>query len=320
MTIAGRTWSSPAAMCRACASITTMRAGIQRAGICCRQHAEREYSGAAVADLNGDYRRELLLGNIQTGTVPIYSAEWHRAVRQSRRAADGRGRPSAFRLRRWTTAATCTCTWATGRVARAPTARRRRCGAVDGAVLYPWDTQAHTTSADSWTSVQLHAQVRRLHRRRAHRPGDRLGLRHQRDAAQCRRRPGAWHFENETDRDRSLPMRTAWAAHCWTSTMTAIWSGSSRPCAIPPAHRWATGASRATGCIAMPARRSTLPSPTSPSRPACATATGAGAPARRISTMTASSTCSMSTASATSRMTWSRPRTPHAICRAITTA
>jgi cytochrome c peroxidase len=34
---------------------------------------EREYSGSAIADLNGDYRRELVLGNVNPGTVPIYS-------------------------------------------------------------------------------------------------------------------------------------------------------------------------------------------------------------------------------------------------------
>jgi cytochrome c peroxidase len=37
--------------------------------------SEREFTGTAVADLNGDYRRELLLSNIKPGSVPVYSAD-----------------------------------------------------------------------------------------------------------------------------------------------------------------------------------------------------------------------------------------------------
>ncbi len=36
---------------------------------------EPEHSGAAIADLNGDYRRELVLGNIKPGDVPVFSAD-----------------------------------------------------------------------------------------------------------------------------------------------------------------------------------------------------------------------------------------------------
>lgn len=63
----------------------------------------RELTGAALADLNGDYRRELVFGNVSSGAVPVYARNSGQAgapVYQQRRrhvlgarARMGHGRP-----------------------------------------------------------------------------------------------------------------------------------------------------------------------------------------------------------------------------------
>ena len=107
---------------------------------------DKSYTGAASVDLNGDFRRELLFGNLFNDTVPVY------AKRESGRyesianlpmtrptygisaaPLDASGFPY-FYLGHWSglgTAGTAPALWKN-----------------DGAALYPWDAQAGTTAND----------------------------------------------------------------------------------------------------------------------------------------------------------------------------
>lgn len=107
--------------------------------------SEREFSGAALADLNGDYRRELILGNVHAGAIPVYSRDGGRygkvaelpMVRPtfgiSFAPLDSTGYPYLY-FAHWS--------GGTGTNGKSPALWRN-----DGARLYPWDTPARTTSA-----------------------------------------------------------------------------------------------------------------------------------------------------------------------------
>ena len=106
---------------------------------------EKSYTGTASVDLNGDYRRELLFGNLFTGAVPIFAQG--RSGRYEPIAdlpmtrptfgisfapLDAGGFPYFF-LGHWSglgTAGTAPALWKN-----------------DGAALYPWDGEAGTTSS-----------------------------------------------------------------------------------------------------------------------------------------------------------------------------
>ncbi len=107
---------------------------------------EREFSGAALADLNGDYRRELILGNVHAGSVPVYAS--NNAGQYGKIAdlpmvrptfgisfapLDASGYPYLY-LAHWS--------GGTGTNGKSPALWRS-----DGAQLYPWDVPGRTTSA-----------------------------------------------------------------------------------------------------------------------------------------------------------------------------
>ena len=107
---------------------------------------EKSYTGAASADLNGDYRRELLFGNLFNDSLPIFAqgaSGRYQAVADlpmtrptfgiSFAPLDASGFPY-FYLGHWSglgTAGTAPALWKN-----------------DGAALYPWDAEAGTTSSD----------------------------------------------------------------------------------------------------------------------------------------------------------------------------
>ena len=104
------------------------------------------YTGAASVDLNGDYRRELLLGNLFTGAVPVFAQGQSGSYEpiaelpmtrptfgMSSAPLDQSGFPYLY-LGHWSglgTAGTAPALWKN-----------------DGAALYPWDAEANTTSSD----------------------------------------------------------------------------------------------------------------------------------------------------------------------------
>ena len=106
---------------------------------------EKSYTGTASVDLNGDYRRELLLGNLFTGAIPVFAqgqSGRYRAIADlpmtrptfgiSFAPLDSGGFPYFF-LGHWSglgTAGTAPALWKN-----------------DGAALYPWDGEAGTTSS-----------------------------------------------------------------------------------------------------------------------------------------------------------------------------
>ncbi len=107
---------------------------------------EREFSGTGVADLNGDYRRELVLGNIKPGPVAIYSADVKGRYNEigqlpmvrptfgiSFAPMDDTGYLYTY-LAHWS--------GGTGTSGTSPAMWR-----TDGTHMYPWDGKAHTTSA-----------------------------------------------------------------------------------------------------------------------------------------------------------------------------
>ncbi len=107
---------------------------------------EPEYTGAAIADLNGNYRRELILGNIKSHSVPVLArdeAGYYSPVASLPMARptygisfaplDATGYPYLF-LAHW--GATL------GTDGTSPALWRN-----DGTTLTPWDVQAQTSSA-----------------------------------------------------------------------------------------------------------------------------------------------------------------------------
>ncbi len=108
--------------------------------------AEREFSGAAIVDLNGDYRRELLFGNIKPGEVPVYGQDGagqyakvgalpmvRPTFGMSFAPLDGSGYPYLF-LAHWS--------GGTGTSGTSPALWKN-----DGAELRPWDGPGRTSSA-----------------------------------------------------------------------------------------------------------------------------------------------------------------------------
>jgi enediyne biosynthesis protein E4 len=107
--------------------------------------AELRFTGSGIADLNGDYRRELVLGNFRTGHAPIYAQDGSGTYESiallpmtrttfglSFAPLDSSGYPYLY-LAHWSgngTAGTAPALWKN-----------------DGAKLYPWDAQAGTDSA-----------------------------------------------------------------------------------------------------------------------------------------------------------------------------
>ncbi|MCY4340605.1 MAG: FG-GAP-like repeat-containing protein [Gammaproteobacteria bacterium] len=107
--------------------------------------SEKSYTGAASIDLNGDYRRELLLGNLFTDAVPVLAqvqSGYYTPIANlpmtrptygiSAAPLDTRGFPY-FYLGHWSdvgTAGTAPALWKN-----------------DGAALYPWDAGAGTSSS-----------------------------------------------------------------------------------------------------------------------------------------------------------------------------
>jgi len=106
---------------------------------------EREFSGAALADLNGDYRRELILGNVQAGSVPVYASSpgGYSKIADlpmvrptfgiSFAPLDASDYPYLY-LAHWS--------GGTGTNGKSPALWRS-----DGTRLYPWDGPGRTTSA-----------------------------------------------------------------------------------------------------------------------------------------------------------------------------
>lgn len=107
---------------------------------------EREYTGTAVADLDGDYRRELLFGNLKPGAIPVFGASG--TGRYQKLAELPMIRPTYgisfapldatgdlhFYLAHWSAA--------TGTEGGSPALWRYSAGNA-----YPWDHAARTTSA-----------------------------------------------------------------------------------------------------------------------------------------------------------------------------
>lgn len=105
-----------------------------------------EFSGAAIADLDGDYRRELLLGNVKPGAVLVYAqngASMYQVAATlpmqrptygiSFAPLDSTGQPY-FYLAHWAAGS--------GTEGTAPALWRS-----DGETLRPWDTKGRTSSA-----------------------------------------------------------------------------------------------------------------------------------------------------------------------------
>jgi cytochrome c peroxidase len=105
---------------------------------------ERRYTGAGIADLNGDYRRELVIGNLRTGAVPVYAQNGASEYEQiatlpmtrttfgiSFAPLDASGYPYLY-LAHWS---------GNGTAGTAPALLKN-----DGANLYPWDAAAGTGS------------------------------------------------------------------------------------------------------------------------------------------------------------------------------
>jgi hypothetical protein len=105
----------------------------------------RLFTGAAVADLNGDYRREILLANLYNGHVPVYAATdgaqygpiaelpmARHTYGISFAPLDDSGYPY-FYFSHWS--------GGSGSVGTSPALWKN-----DGAVIRPWDAQAKTTS------------------------------------------------------------------------------------------------------------------------------------------------------------------------------
>ncbi len=107
--------------------------------------SETNYTGAASVDLNGDYRRELLLGNFRIGAVPVYAQGGAGRYEQiatlpmtrttfgiSFAPLDASGFPYVY-LGHWSgsgTAGTAPALWKN-----------------DGTAVYPWDAEAGTASS-----------------------------------------------------------------------------------------------------------------------------------------------------------------------------
>jgi hypothetical protein len=104
------------------------------------------FSGSAFADLDGDYRREMLLGNVHGGSVPVYSPNGSNQFTRiadigttrhtfgiSFAPLDGSGHPYLY-LGHWA--------GGSGTTGTAPGLLRN-----EGTALLPWDAQANTTSA-----------------------------------------------------------------------------------------------------------------------------------------------------------------------------
>ena len=105
----------------------------------------KSYTGAASVDLNGDYRRELLFGNLFDRAIPVFaqgSSGLYESIAElpmtrptfgiSSAPLDADGYPYLF-LGHWSglgTAGTAPALWKN-----------------DGAALYPWDAEADTTSS-----------------------------------------------------------------------------------------------------------------------------------------------------------------------------
>jgi cytochrome c peroxidase len=108
-------------------------------------NAEREFTGTAFADLNGDYRRELVIGNVKPGSVPIYSPDGTGTYSKvaelpmirptfgiSFAPLDGSGKLNMY-LGHWA--------GGLGTNGDSPALWR-----FDGSMLYPWDKIGGTTS------------------------------------------------------------------------------------------------------------------------------------------------------------------------------
>lgn len=106
----------------------------------------KEHSGAALADLNGDYRRELVLGNVLAGSVPVYGSNGTGQYEKiadlpmvrptfgiSFAPLDASGYPYMY-LAHWS--------GGTGTNGSSPALWRS-----DGEKMYPWDVPGGTTSA-----------------------------------------------------------------------------------------------------------------------------------------------------------------------------
>jgi hypothetical protein len=107
--------------------------------------AELRFTGSGIVDLNGDYRRELVLGNFRSGDAPVYAQDGsgtYTAIALlpmtrptfgiSFAPLDASGYPYLY-LAHWSgngTAGTAPALWKN-----------------DGTKLYPWDGQAGTNSA-----------------------------------------------------------------------------------------------------------------------------------------------------------------------------
>lgn len=103
------------------------------------------FTGSGLVDLNGDYRRELVLGNFRSGDVPVYARNGAGAYEPiahlpmtrttfgiSFAPLDATGHPYLY-FAHWS---------GTGTAGTAPALWKN-----DGAKLYPWDAQAGTDSA-----------------------------------------------------------------------------------------------------------------------------------------------------------------------------
>lgn len=115
---------------------------------------EREFTGTAIADLDGDYRRELVFGNVVPGEVPIYSPNG--LGRYEKRAALPMVRPTYgisfapldtsgrlyFYLAHWS--------GTSGTNGSSPALWQS-----DGKTLRPWDVEARTTPAYVEQSVNF---------------------------------------------------------------------------------------------------------------------------------------------------------------------
>lgn len=108
--------------------------------------AQREFTGSAFADLNGDYRREMVLANVLPGAVPVYAAngagQYDKVAQMpmirptfgvSFAPVDDTGRPYLY-LAHWA--------GATGTNGGSPALWQ-----FDGQNLTPWDKPGHTTSS-----------------------------------------------------------------------------------------------------------------------------------------------------------------------------
>jgi cytochrome c peroxidase len=159
---------------------------------------EREFSGTAVADLNGDYRRELVLANIKPGSVPVYGADGTGLYQKvadlpmvrptygvSFAPLDESGNLYLY-MSHWS--------GGTGTNGSSPALWY-----TDGANLYPWDRNGRTTSANVNQQFNFTPKF-------ADFTGDgRIDLVIASDfstSASLRNTPyaaGGWYFENETD-------------------------------------------------------------------------------------------------------------------------